>query len=272
VSTRMEKALIAAALAACAAARAARAAEESNGLPPLEDNSFLLEEAYNQDPRAVQHIFNWTRLDPSGDYVLTFSQEWPLAGQRHQIAYSIPFESISTTGHRGTGWGDLEIQYRYQWLGMGDSKLAMAPEVTLLFPTGDANEDLGAGAVGTEIGLPASIKLSDRFAAHTNVSLTYTGHSDQAPASIEYDLGQSLVWLAASRFNPLIEVVWTRSEPAGDAAGEREETFIVSPGFRWGYDFPSGLQIVPGVAFPTGVGASHGQSGVLLYLSFEHGF
>jgi len=38
---------------------------------------------------------------------------------------------------------------------------------------------------------------------------------------------------------------------------------------RWAYDFPSGLPVVPGVAFPFGVGPSRGQKNVFLYLSFE---
>ena len=38
----------------------------------------------------------------------------------------------------------------------------------------------------------------------------------------------------------------------------------------WSYDFVSGLQIVPGVAFPVGFRANDGQRGVFLYLSFEH--
>ena len=260
-------ALIAAVLG-CAGGEARGASEPK---APLEDNSFLLEEAYNQEPRVVQHIFNWVRSEPGGDYVLAFSQEWPLFGQRHQIAYSIPFESLSGAS-RGTGFGDIEIQYRYQWLGIDGAPLAAAPEFTLLLPTGDPGENLGAGAAGGEIGLPLCAKLSSRFVAHTNLSVTYTGEHGGTPATMEYDLGQSLVWLLASRFNPLVELAWTRSEPADGGAGEREEIFLVSPGFRWGHDFESGLQIVPGIAFPIGVGASSGDTGVLLYLSFEHGF
>jgi hypothetical protein len=41
---------------------------------------------------------------------------------------------------------------------------------------------------------------------------------------------------------------------------------------RWAYDFRSGLQIVPGVAFPIGVGPNSGERGIFLYLSFEHPF
>jgi hypothetical protein len=45
---------------------------------------------------------------------------------------------------------------------------------------------------------------------------------------------------------------------------------LLSPGFRWALNFKSGLQIVPGVAVPVGLGPSAGQRGVFLYLSFEH--
>jgi hypothetical protein len=47
---------------------------------------------------------------------------------------------------------------------------------------------------------------------------------------------------------------------------------FVSPGVRWSYDFESGLQIVPGIAFPIGVGPSRREKSVFLYLSFEHPF
>jgi hypothetical protein len=265
---RSTAAALAAALAVGAAGRVARG-EDNTG--PLEDNSFLIEEAYNQDPRVVQHIFNWTRFTPGGDRVLTFSQEWPLFGQRHQIAYTIPFESLGGAG-RGAGFGDFEIQYRYQWLGMHDERVAAAPEATLLLPTGNADEGLGAGATGGEIGLPLSVHASPLLDLHTNLAVTYTGERSDAPAMLEYDLGQSAVWLVRHRFNALVELVWSRSGPAHGGAGEREENFLVSPGLRWGVDFDSGLQVVPGIAFPIGIGASSGTSGVLLYLSFEHGF
>lgn len=47
-------------------------------------------------------------------------------------------------------------------------------------------------------------------------------------------------------------------------------SFYLSPGVRWGYDFASGLQVVPGIAFPIGVGPSKDDNQILLYLSLEH--
>jgi hypothetical protein len=46
----------------------------------------------------------------------------------------------------------------------------------------------------------------------------------------------------------------------------------VSPGIRWALDFKCGLEIVPGLAFPIGVGPSRGEHAVFLYLSLEHPF
>ena len=47
----------------------------------------------------------------------------------------------------------------------------------------------------------------------------------------------------------------------------------ISPGIRWAYNFKNGLQIVPGIGVPLGVGPSAGETGrALFYLSFEHPF
>jgi hypothetical protein len=50
----------------------------------------------------------------------------------------------------------------------------------------------------------------------------------------------------------------------------RQSSLFINPGFRWVHNFKNGLQIVPGIAFPLGIGSSNGQRGVFLYISFEH--
>ena len=82
-----------------------------------------------------------------------------------------------------------------------------------------------------------------------------------------------LIWLARPDLNFLLEALWTRTETVTAPHRVRGElAAFVSPGVRWSYDFRTGLQIVPGIAFPIGVGPSHGRYGVLVYLSFEHPF
>ena len=73
--------------------------------PPIEDNSFLIEEAYNQEPHVVQHIGTWLRALRSAPWIFTFTQEWPLWSQRHQFSYSIPFQS-GPSPQRSSGCGE----------------------------------------------------------------------------------------------------------------------------------------------------------------------
>jgi hypothetical protein len=59
-------------------------------------------------------------------------------------------------------------------------------------------------------------------------------------------------------------------EGRGTTAWSR--AIYTSPGVRWAFNRKSGLQIVPGVALPVGIGPSAGERGLFLYLSFEHPF
>src|SRR5881227_257406 len=79
----------------------------------IQDNSFLVEEAYNQDPRVVQHITTMTR-DAQHHWTGTFTQEWPMGGIRNQISYTLPLDSSS----------DALVNYRYQLLGNSEARLA----------------------------------------------------------------------------------------------------------------------------------------------------
>jgi hypothetical protein len=52
----------------------------------------------------------------------------------------------------------------------------------------------------------------------------------------------------------------------------QDNSFRINPGMRYAIDFESGLQIVPGLSFPIGIGPSAGEYGMFLHLSFEHPF
>lgn len=88
-----------------------------------------------------------------------------------------------------------------------------------------------------------------------------------------YTLGQSVIWLAHPKLNLMIESTWTSAEEVTSPGQTGRSTeFLLSPGVRAAIDFPSGLQVVPGLAFPFGIGASRGERSVFAYLSFEHPF
>jgi hypothetical protein len=250
-------------------AAAARAQEAG----PIQDNSFLIEEAYNQEAGVVQHISLVERPRHGGDWSFAFTQEWPLGGQRHQLSFTIP---VARAGDE-EGLGDVALNYRHQLVGSGETRVAFAPRASLRINTADEEKGLGAGAPGAEVNLPLSVVLSDRLVGHWNLGGSFTPSAKSADGA-EADaggvfLGQGLVWLARPRLNFMLEAVWERAETVvGPDRTAREESFFLSPGVRAARDFPSGLQVVYGLGLPIGVGASEGERSVLLYLSFEHPF
>ncbi len=55
----------------------------------IADNSFLVEEAFNQEAGVFQNIFGAARL--GGKWGMTFTQEWPVASQTHQLSYTVAY-------------------------------------------------------------------------------------------------------------------------------------------------------------------------------------
>ena len=224
----------------------------------------------------MQHINTFTR-QRNGDWAYSFTQEWPAPNLKHQLSYSIPVMGFHDSADGGMGIGDIALNYRYQLLGDGDAKIAIAPRFTLLLPTGDAKKSLGNVAVGYQVNLPVSLVLSKKFVTHFNAGMTYTPSAKNAQGEKanlkDFNLGQSTIWMASPRFNILLEWVWmNEAEVVGQHMVERSNTALVNPGIRWAYNFKNGLQIVPGISAPLGIGPSRGERGILFYLSFEHPF
>ena len=244
--------------------------------PGIQDNSFLIEESYNQDPGVVQHISEFTRSFDSGDWVYAFTQEWPVPAVKHQLSYTVPIQRLGGGGATA-GLGDALLNYRYQLKGDGDARVAIAPRASLIVPTGSTTRSYGSGVLGFQTNVPLSLVLGPRFVAHWNAGATLLpsakGPTGDRATTLSYNLGQSVIWLATSRFNVMLEAFYTSVETiVGPGRTERADVLLLSPGIRWAYNFESGLQIVPGVAAPIGVGPSRGQTSLLLYLSFEHPF
>jgi len=256
------------------------AQEKSNpsNVPGIQDNSFLVEEAYNQNFGVVQHISSFTRFFESKDWVYTFTQEWPVPGdERHQLSYTLALQHAGAFPGSGAGIGDVLLNYRYQWVGNGDAKVAFAPRATLIFPTGDSTVGRSAGGFGVQTNLPVSVAINPKLVTHWNAGATFVPHVKDSIGnrafSAGYNFGQSFIWLAKPRFNVMLETVYSASQAVtGPDKTEWNRALFMSPGIRWAYNFKNGLQIVPGIAAPMGVGPSGGERALLLYLSFEHPF
>lgn len=246
--------------------------------PGIQDNSFLVEEAYNQNFGVVQHISSFTRFWDSKDWNYSFTQEWPVPrNERHQLSYTLVALHSGAFPGSGAGIGDVFLNYRYQLVGNGDARVAFAPRLSLILPTGDSTRGRGAGSLGLQTSLPLSVVLTRKLVSHWNAGATFLPRAQDASgdraATTSYNFGQSFIWLAHPRFNVMLESVFARSQAV--VANDRTQwtnSLFLSPGIRWAYNFKNGLQIVPGMGVPFGVGPSAGEKGILLYLSFEHPF
>lgn len=244
---------------------------EAQDVRKIQDNSFLIEEAYNQEEGVIQHIqtFQYTR---GGNWAYSFTQEWPVPTQTHQLSYTIPYLRFDDPD-LGTGFGDVLLNYRYQAILKGP--IAFSPRVSLVTPSGDYREGLGNGAWGVQGSLPLSLELSNQWVTHWNLGTTYVprakGRDGSRADSTGVNYGASVIYLVNDNFNLLTEFVGGANEAVGQAGRvERENWFLINPGTRCAIDFDWGLQIVPGLSFPIGVGPSAGEYGIFLYLSFEH--
>jgi hypothetical protein len=135
-------------------------AAEKRPIDIIEDNSFLIEEAYNQEPGVVQHIFNAAYNNDSRrrGWDFSFTQEWPVFSQDHQFSYTIPSRHLKDGADRIYGIGDILLNYRYQALEEGDLLPAFAPRFSLILPTGNRDRGTGDGVVGYQWNLPFSKK------------------------------------------------------------------------------------------------------------------
>ena len=244
---------------------------------PIRDNSFLVEEAFNQEWGVVQHVFTFQQYRDVSGWGATFTQEWPAPRERHQLSFTVPVQRSATSEGNRTGVGDVALNYRYQVPMASGSRVAMSPRASLLIPSGHARWGQGLGSPGLEINLPVSAELSSRWVTHTNLGGSWTPSAQNElgdeSRSLRLFAGQSLIWLIHPKFNVMVEAFGVRADQV--IAPDRTRTtssFLVSPGVRAAFDLPSGLQIVPGVAMPIGVGWSDGERGIFLYLSFEHPF
>jgi hypothetical protein len=254
----------------------------------IQDNSFFIEEAYNQEPGVVQHIFNWVRTwDGGGDrtFDFLFTQEWPVGSQAHQFSYTLPFSTFveHSGGERVDegGFADMLLNYRYQLLYETDDQPAVSPRFSLILPTGNEHKGLGDGEIGYQLNLPVSKELGC-FAYHFNAGMTIIPDADvRLPSGltspkrdlIGYNLGASAILIASDTVQPLVELVALWDEQIDDIGFDFGTfDFFLSPGFRWAPYTEGSNQIVVGGAVPIGLSPDAPNIGMFLYLSLEHPF
>jgi hypothetical protein len=238
----------------------------------IEDNSYFIEEAYNQEDRVVQHINNGIYSNgDSKDFEYSFTQEWPFFSQKHQLSYTIGFTSLNSG--QQTGLSDILLNYRFQ-LTERDHFITLSPRATLILPTGDETKGIGNGAFGYQFNLPASKRLSYKWVSHANIGYTlYPGatinvNDEKNKTNLWiFNAGASIIWLVSYKLNIMFEVL---HNVYNESDATMNQT-ILSPGFRYAIDI-NNLQIVPGLAIPFTIEDKDVTPGAFFYLSLEHPF
>jgi hypothetical protein len=242
----------------------------------VQDNSFLIEEAYNQEAEMVQHIFTFRRdvLSQAGstdrNWYFSFTQEWPVLSQTHQFSYTVPVTRLAPGGSPAErGLGDMLLNYRFQALSETATQPAFAPRLSAVLPTGNEAKGLGENAWGVQLNLPVSKIVHDQWTLHGNAGLTrLSGVRGRNPVTCNF--GGSGIFAATRDFNLMFEATgeW-RESVNGSGRIEREFAGTFSPGFRYAFNLPSG-QLVVGAAVPLPLTKAAPDRSVFLYLSFEH--
>ena len=209
--------------------------------PGIQDNSFLVEEAYNQEYGVVQHIQNVEWLAVSHQWIYTFTQEWPFdPAPRNQLSYTIPLLHDGGFAGSGLGIGDVALNYRYQLIGTAKSNSDFAPRISLLLPTGNYHVGRGSGGLGIQTMLPFSLVINEKLVAHFNAGATFIpvtrSEFGARAATYGYNFGQSFVWRYRPRVNFMLETVYFSSQDviASDQTRRSNQVFL-NPGVRWAH-------------------------------------
>ena len=248
----------------------AAAQDRADAARPFEilDNSFLVEEAFNQERGIFQNILGFQRSD--SEWTFGFTQEWPVRSQRHQLSYTVPFAGVSGDN----GFGDVMIHYRYQATMEDSAHPAISPRLSLILPTGasDSTHD----SAGLQLNLPVSRQRGNLY-FHGNAGFTWhprarvhaSGSEDERLSLLTPHVAGSGIYRVRPMFNVMLESVLEFEQVANpDGSKDRETVFTLSPGVRGGWDLGN-QQLILGAAIPVTWVASSSSAGVLLYLSYE---
>lgn len=229
----------------------------------IEDNSFLLEEAFNQSPGIIQYTAS--AKFHHGTAALNFEFELPIRGESHQLSFSIPAKVFQSN----TGMEDLVFSYRPLLSGR-QRWLMLTPKISVILPTGNFAHGLGNGTFGLEWNIAMTKRISRKLISHINAGSSYSLCDTQLEI-LEKRLqsrfaGMSVIFAVARRFDLLAEVI---AADEVSAPVKSHLSLIGNPGFRLLLNI-NGFAVVPGMSTPIEILSGRPRlSQVLFYLSIE---
>ena len=124
----------------------------------ITDNSFLVEEAFNQEAGIFQNIFNAVARR-TATWAATFTQEWPARLTDPPVLVHARHGSDGARRHR---FGDMLINYRYQATASeGPGRPAFSPRLSLILPT--EATPAATDSTGLQFNLPFSKQTGDVY-------------------------------------------------------------------------------------------------------------
>jgi hypothetical protein len=231
----------------------------------ITDNSFFVEEAFNQEPGIFQNIFG-VAFDGDGQWGFAFTQEWPVFSQTHQISYTVGVLDAGV----GAGFGDSFVHYRWQATSETASRPAFSPRISLILPTGRVSHGRGNGNAGWELNLPFSKQFRNLY-LHWNAGVTHLPAAEVDEA--EHNLltprvAGSAIVRVRPMLNLMLESVVAWNEQAGAGVTGRQRSLTVLPGFRTGWN-TGAAQTIVGFAVPVTFSGGESSVGGFAYLSYE---
>jgi hypothetical protein len=239
-------------------------ADQSPSAAPFQitDNSFLVEEAFNQEAKIFQNIFNG--VHGGDEWAFAFTQEWPLVTQTHQLSYTLAWARTESHNELGV----TLINYRWQALMEGPGRPAFSPRLSVILPTASGSSPDQSS--GLQINLPFSKQTGDVY-WHWNAGLTWlpSAGDGEEKRSLEspFFAGSAIVRLLPMLNAMLESVVLLQEEPLPTGT-TRDKSFTLSPGVRGGWNLGD-TQLILGFAVPVTWNGGDRDTAAFFYLSYE---
>ncbi|MFN4946854.1 MAG: hypothetical protein ACOVOF_11070 [Chryseotalea sp.] len=242
----------------------------------IEDNSFLIDEAFNQEKGINQYSAVFS-IQPD-ELTLQYTLEMPVAHNRHQVSICIPYSISRSSQLAYHGVNDVSLAYQYS-LTNKDDRFLLTPGFSVQIPTGDTQLNNLTGFTGINSFVAISKRVSNKLVLHGNARIGYhkkiksvVQNTDDQQRILSFrsqTAGVSFVWLTAQRFNLLIENVFIRDVGKIQQGNYQTATHILNPGFRTSFHTKS-TQFVFGTSCPTRFSTkSKPEMSLLFYVSIE---
>lgn len=238
----------------------------------IEDNSFLLEEAFNQEWGVYQFIQKYQTAKRAKGYEYSFENEIPITDKTHQFSYEFAYGRPDSTGHGAIS--DVTLNWRIQ--PYNKDGVLLADRFGLIVPTGRVDKNAGNGVYGFEFMQAGTLFINDQFVTHFNFGFDVlpnakTAGTDKRNTLSSFTGGSSLIYMHNDWVNFMLEgLLQAGQSTLPDGTVTSETSFTINPGMRFAFDLAwKETQIVPGISFPTEILNRPQEHGVLFYLSIE---